>query len=87
MGFLWMYIKDIFSETTAAQDSRGVGCLIKPIRLVGKTGQTGLAKSSGSRLQKKSVIDQIKIQLLRLALCLLQVMGSVLWLKVRKRSQ
>jgi hypothetical protein len=35
--------------------------------------------------KKESVIDQIKIQLLRLALCLLQVMGSALWLKARKR--
>jgi hypothetical protein len=50
---LWMYIKDMFSETTAAQDSRDAGCLIKPIRPVGKTGQTGLAKSAGSRLQKR----------------------------------
>jgi hypothetical protein len=48
---LWIYIKDMFSDTTAAQDSRGVGCLIKPVRPVGKTGQTGLAKSAGSRLQ------------------------------------
>jgi hypothetical protein len=35
--------------------------------------------------KKESVIDQIKIQLLRLAICLLQVMGSALWLKARKR--
>jgi hypothetical protein len=47
---LWIYIKDMFSDTTAAQDSRGVGCLIKP---VGKTVQTGLAKSAGSRLHKR----------------------------------
>jgi hypothetical protein len=50
---LWIYIKDMFSDTTAAQDSRGAGCLIKPIRLVGKTSQTGLAKSASSRLQKR----------------------------------
>jgi hypothetical protein len=49
---LWIYIKDIFSDTTTAQDSRGAGCLIKPVIVVGKTGQTGLAKSAGSRLQK-----------------------------------
>jgi hypothetical protein len=48
---LWIYIKDMFSDTTRAQDSRGVGCLIKPVRPVGKTG--GLAKSAGSRLQKE----------------------------------
>jgi hypothetical protein len=47
---LWIYIKDIFLDITAAQDSRGADCLIKPVRLVGKTG--GLAKSTGSRLQK-----------------------------------
>jgi hypothetical protein len=50
---LWIYIKDIFLETTAAQDSRCVGCLIKLVRLVGKIGQTGFAKSAGSRLQKR----------------------------------
>jgi hypothetical protein len=47
---LWIYIKDMFSDTTAAQDSRGASCLIKPVRPVGKTGQTSLAKSAGSRL-------------------------------------
>jgi hypothetical protein len=50
---LWMYIKDMFLETTAAQDSRGVGCLTKLVRPVGKTGHTGLAKSGGSRLQRR----------------------------------
>jgi hypothetical protein len=49
---LWMYIKDMFLETTTTQDSRGAGCLIKPVRPVGKTSQTSLAKSAGSRLQK-----------------------------------
>jgi hypothetical protein len=54
MGFLWMhYIKDIFLDITTAQDSRGVGCLIKPVRPVGKIGQTSLAKSAGSRLQRR----------------------------------
>jgi hypothetical protein len=47
---LWIYIKDMFSDTIVAQDSRGVGCLIKPVRQVRKIGQTGLAKSAGSRL-------------------------------------
>jgi hypothetical protein len=50
---LWIYIKDMFSDTTTTQDSRGAGCLIKPVRPVGKTGQTGLAKSAGSRLQRR----------------------------------
>jgi hypothetical protein len=36
--------------------------------------------------KKESVIDQIKIQLLRLALYLLQVMGSALWLKAKKEE-
>jgi hypothetical protein len=49
---LWMYIKDIFSDTTTTQNSRGASCLIKPVRSVGKTSRTGLAKSAGSRLQK-----------------------------------
>ncbi|WP_428025423.1 hypothetical protein, partial [Arcobacter sp.] len=35
------------------QDSREVDCLTKPVRLVVKTGQTGMAKSAGSRLQRK----------------------------------
>jgi hypothetical protein len=48
---LWIYIQDMFSDTTVAQDSRGAGCLIKPIRPVGKTD--GLSKSAGSRLQKR----------------------------------
>jgi hypothetical protein len=47
---LWIYIKDIFSDTTVTQDSRGAGCLIKPVIPVGKTGSTGLAKSVVSRL-------------------------------------
>jgi hypothetical protein len=50
---LWIYIKDMFLDTTTAQDSRGAGCLIKPVRPVGKTGQTGLTKSAGLRLQKR----------------------------------
>jgi hypothetical protein len=50
---LWIYIKDMFLDTTVAQDSRGAGCLIKPVRPVGKTGQTGLAKSTGSRLHRR----------------------------------
>jgi hypothetical protein len=51
---LWIYIKDIFSDITTAQDSRGASYLIKPVRPVEKTGQTGLAKSADSRLQKKA---------------------------------
>jgi hypothetical protein len=47
---LWIYIKDMFLDSTGAQDSRGAGCLIKLVRPVGKTD--GLAKSAGSRLQK-----------------------------------
>jgi hypothetical protein len=37
-------------------------------------------------VKKESAIDQIKIQPLRLALCLLQVMGSALWLKAREKK-
>jgi hypothetical protein len=48
---LWKYIKEKFSETTVVQDLREADCLTKPIRQVVKTGQTGMAKSAGSRLQ------------------------------------
>jgi hypothetical protein len=51
--FLWKYIKEKFSETTAVQDSREADCLTKLVRPVLKTGQTGMAKSAGSRLQRK----------------------------------
>jgi hypothetical protein len=50
---LWIYIKDMFLDTTTTQDSRGARYLIKPVRPVIKTDQTGLAKSVGSRLQKR----------------------------------
>jgi hypothetical protein len=50
---LWIYIKNMFSDTTTAQDSRGVGCLIKPVRPVRKIGQPSLTKSAGSRFQKR----------------------------------
>jgi hypothetical protein len=40
-------VKEIFSEITAAQDSRSVDCLTKPVRPV---GQTGLAKTAASKL-------------------------------------
>jgi hypothetical protein len=50
---LWKYIKEKFSETTIVQDSSEANCLTKPIRPVVKTGQTGMAKSAGSGLQRK----------------------------------
>jgi hypothetical protein len=50
---LWKYIKEKFSETTAVQDSREANCLTKPVRPVVKAGQTGMAKSAGSKLQQK----------------------------------
>jgi hypothetical protein len=50
---LWKYIKEKFSETIAVQDSREVDCLTKPVRPILKTGQTDMAKSAGSRLQRK----------------------------------
>jgi hypothetical protein len=43
----------MFLDTTTTQDSRGARYLIKPVRPVIKTDQTGLAKSVGSRLQKR----------------------------------
>jgi hypothetical protein len=58
---LWKYIKEKFSETTTVQDSREADCLTKPVRSVLKTGQIDMAKSAGSRHQRKKVIDQIKI--------------------------
>jgi hypothetical protein len=66
---LWIYIKDMFSDTTAAQDSRGVGCLIKLVRLVEKS--VVWLSQLAQDFKKESVIHQIKIQLLRLALRLL----------------
>jgi hypothetical protein len=59
----------MFSDTTAAQDSRGVGCLIKLVRLVEKS--VVWLSQLAQDFKKESVIRQIKIQLLRLALCLL----------------
>jgi hypothetical protein len=50
---LWKYIKDMFSKTTTAQDSRGASSLAKLISPVGQTGHTGLDKSAGSRLQRR----------------------------------
>jgi hypothetical protein len=50
---LWKYIKEKFSETTVVQDLREADCLTKPIRQVVKTSQNGMAKSAGSRLQRK----------------------------------
>jgi hypothetical protein len=50
---LWKYIKEKFSETTAVQNSREADCLTKPVRPVVQTNQTGMAKSAGSRLQRK----------------------------------
>jgi hypothetical protein len=47
---LWKYIKDMFSKTTTAQDSRSASSLAKLVRPV---GQTGLDKSAGSRLQRR----------------------------------
>jgi hypothetical protein len=42
-----------FSETTIVQDSREADCLTKLVRPVVKTGQTDMAKSAGSSLQRK----------------------------------
>jgi hypothetical protein len=75
---LWKYIKEKFSETTAVQDSSETDCLTKPVRPV---WLSQVAQDSSER----SVIDQIKIQPLKIALCPLQVMGIALWLKVSKR--
>ena len=68
---LWKYIKEKFSKTIAVQDIREADYLTKLVRPV---WLSQLAQDSN----KRSDIDQIKIQLLKPALCLLQVMGSVL---------
>jgi hypothetical protein len=47
---LWKYIKEKFLETTVVQDSREANCLTKPVRPVVKANQTGMAKSTSSRL-------------------------------------
>jgi hypothetical protein len=50
---LLKYIKGKFLETIAVQDSREANCLTKPVRSVVKIGQTCMANSAGSRLQRK----------------------------------
>jgi hypothetical protein len=50
---LWKYIKEKFSETTAVQDSREADCLTKSVRPVEQTGQTDMAKSAGTKLQRR----------------------------------
>jgi hypothetical protein len=82
---LWIHIKDMFSDTIAAQDSRGAGYLIKSVRPVEKPVRLVWLSQLAQDFKKESVIDQIKIQFLRLALYLLQVMRSALWLNARKR--
>jgi hypothetical protein len=57
---LWKSINENFSEITVAQDSRSADCLIKPVRLVGQSCQTGLAKTAGSRLQRRKHRQSIK---------------------------
>jgi hypothetical protein len=71
---LWKYIKERFSETTTVQDLREADCLTKLVRPV---WLSQLAQD----FRERSTIDQIKIHPLKPALCLLQVMGSALWLK------
>jgi hypothetical protein len=75
---LWKYIKEKFSETTTAKDSIEADCLTKPVRPVVKTGQTGMAKSAGSRLQRKKCHRSNQNSTLKPTLCLLQVMGGAL---------
>jgi hypothetical protein len=70
---LWKYIKKN-SETTAVQDSREANYLTKPVKPI---WLSQLAQD----FRERSIIDQIKIHPLKPALCLLQVMGSALWLK------
>jgi hypothetical protein len=50
---LWKYIKEKFSETTVVQDSRDADCLTKLVRPVEQTGQTDMAKSAGTKLQRR----------------------------------
>jgi hypothetical protein len=61
---LCKYIKEKFSETTAVQDSKEANCLTKLVRPV-------WLSQLAQNFRKGSTIDQIKIQLLKLALCLL----------------
>jgi hypothetical protein len=80
-----VYQRYVF-ETTTAQDSRGVGCLIKLVRPVEKSVRVVWLSQLAQDFKKESIINQIKIQLLKLGLCLIQVMGSVLWLKEEKEG-
>jgi hypothetical protein len=68
---LWKYIKYMFSKIIAAQDSRGAS---SPTKLVRPVWISQLARD----FKEGNTIDQIKIQLHILALCLSQVMGSAL---------
>jgi hypothetical protein len=49
---MWKAIKEKFSKTIIAQDSNDADCLTKPIKPVKHTGQTGLATTTTSKLQK-----------------------------------
>jgi hypothetical protein len=75
---LWKSIKEKFSEIIIAQDSRGADCLTKPVRLA-------WLRQLPQSFREGSAIDQMKSQLLKQTLNLLQAMGSALWLKTRKR--
>jgi hypothetical protein len=77
---LWKSVKEKFSEITVAQDSRSVDCLTKPVRPV-------WLRQLPQSFKEGSAIDEMESQLLKQALCLLQVMGSALWLKTRKRRR
>jgi hypothetical protein len=50
---LWRSIKEKFLESTKVQDSREAVYLIQPVRPVGHTSQTGMAKSAGSRPRRR----------------------------------
>jgi hypothetical protein len=83
---LWKYIKEMFLETTTLQDSREANCLTKSVRLV---WLSQLAQD----FRERSTIDQIKIQLLKPALYLLQVSlpstshGECLMAKGKKKKK
>jgi hypothetical protein len=51
--FLWKSIKEKFLEITTAQDSGGADYLSKQVIPVGQTGQTDLAETAGSSLQRR----------------------------------
>jgi hypothetical protein len=73
-------IKEKFSETTVVQDSRRADYLTKLVRPV-------WLRQLAQGFKEGNIIDQMKSQLFKQALYLLQSMGSATWLKTKKEAE